>query len=128
MLRRHNSSRVAGQTSSAPQAPQQQGCFSQALLVLSCFPRARLERLDLNFRISPGLMLSPALAAFFLSSRRALEHVACLWVNCTEVSQLPRDELHGGEGELHAGDSVPSMTDNNVCGVLDGNVIVRMGY
>ena len=82
-----NSSMVAGWASSPWVQGQQRGTFSTALLVLSCFKHARLERLDLHFRVSPNLMLSPALAAFFLSSRRALEHVTCLRMNCREVSQ-----------------------------------------
>ena len=75
--------------SNAPRAPEQQrGSFSASQLVLSCFQQAKLEHLDLHFRDSPGLMLSPALAAFFLNSRGALEHVTCLGMNCKEVSQL----------------------------------------
>ena len=83
--------------SNAPRAPQtQRGSFSAAQLVLSCFQQAKLERLDLHFRDSPGLMLSPALTAFFLSSPGALEHVTCLGMNCKEVGRLSRVELHEG--------------------------------
>ena len=86
-----SSSMVAWQTSNAPRTQQQQrGSFRTALLILSCFPRARLEHLDLHFRDSPGLMLSPALAAFFLNSPGALEQVDCLGMNCKEVSEGSR--------------------------------------
>ena len=105
-----SSSLVAKWTSNAPQAPQKQqrGSFRTALLVLSCFQRARLERLDLHFRDSPGLMLSPALADFFLSSRGTLEHVTCLEMNCKEVSEPSRVELHEGASTF-SWDKLPGM-------------------
>ena len=105
-----SSNMVARRTSNAPQAPQQQqrGSFRTALLVLSCFQRARLERLDLHFRDSPGLMLSPALADFFLSSRGTLEHVTCLEMNCKEVSEPSRVELHEGASTF-SWDKLPGM-------------------